>query len=607
VTAVRDEPNATRTAGPRSETEAGLAAPGPGRAVAGYEILDLLGRGAMGVVYKARQPGLNRVVALKMILAGEHAGAQDVARFRVEAVAVARLQHPNIVQVYEAGEADGRPYFSMEYVEGQSLARRIAGTPQSPPEAARLVQVLAVAVQAAHDGGIVHRDLKPANVLVAPDGAPKITDFGLAKALEDDAGQTQSGAVLGTPSYMSPEQAEGRLAAVGPRSDVYSLGAVLYELLTGRAPFKAGSVLDTLQQVRTMEPLAPVRLAPSVPRDLETVCLKCLQKDPGKRYQTAGALAEDLRRFLAGEPIMARPVSAPERLWRWCRRNPRVAVLSGLVALAVLAWGTTTSVLAVGLRRENDRAEAARSEAVRNAELAERNAGAARLNAEAAARNEAAARENARRAEANAATAQRSHQAVVNRMLALGDQFQRRISARRMGSGPEMRAVRADLLRLLREAVVGLARDLEGAGITSFGLAAAHQQLGDLLARVGLGEEALAQYRQAYDLVNRVVAVQPDSDKARANLAVMLFRLGELALTLQGDAAGARKAHQEAYDLLKEIADHPRGGDYSAVDHQRLQSHAAVRLGRTHLALGDLATAARCFEEALAFRRFWRE
>jgi serine/threonine protein kinase len=212
----------------------------------------------MGIVYKARQPGLNRVVALKMILAGEHA-----------------------------------------------------------PEAARLVQALAAAVQAAHDRGIIHRDLKPANVLVAPDGAPKITDFGLAKALEDDAGQTQSGAVLGTPSYMSPEQAAGRPAAVGPRADVYALGAVLYELLTGRAPLKAGSVLDTLQQVRTMEPLAPVRLAPSVPRGLETVCLKCLQKDPGKRYPTAGALAEDLRRFLAGEPILARPVSAPERLWRW--------------------------------------------------------------------------------------------------------------------------------------------------------------------------------------------------------------------------------------------------------------------------------------------------
>jgi WD40 repeat protein/tetratricopeptide (TPR) repeat protein len=297
-----------------------------------------LGRGGMGVVYRARQTKLDRVVALKMILAGAHAGADDLARFKTEAEAIARLQHPNIVQVFEVGEHGGLPYFSLEFCGG-SLDKKLAGTPLPPKEAAAIVGTLAQAMQAAHDRGVVHRDLKPANVLLAEDGTPKITDFGLAKKL-DEAGRTATGAVMGTPSYMAPEQAGGKRGQVGPAADVYALGAILYECLTGRPPFKAATSLDTILQVISDEPVPPRQLQLRTPRDLETVCLKCLRKDPKKRYASAEALAEDLRRFQAGESIQARPVGRVERTVKWVRRNPAAAALVAtlLVGTAVAAF-----------------------------------------------------------------------------------------------------------------------------------------------------------------------------------------------------------------------------------------------------------------------------
>jgi WD40 repeat protein len=323
-------------------------APAAPTELGGYEILGELGRGGMGVVYQARQKGLGRLVALKMVLAGAHAGPDGQARFLAEARSLARLQHPNIVQIHEVGEAprpDGLPagpagpamlpFFSLEYVEGGALDRLLAGAPQDPRQAAALVEILARAVHYAHERGIVHRDLKPANVLLTADGNPKVTDFGLARHMSDDSGRTQSGAVLGTPSYMAPEQAAGQTRAVGPACDIWALGAILYECLTGRPPFRGASVLDTLEQVCTREPVTPRQLQPGVPRDLETIALKCLHKDPRKRYASAEALAEDLRRFQAGETITARPAGRPERLWRWCRRNPRTAVLSAALIAAL--------------------------------------------------------------------------------------------------------------------------------------------------------------------------------------------------------------------------------------------------------------------------------
>ncbi|HSQ55895.1 MAG TPA: tetratricopeptide repeat protein [Gemmata sp.] len=334
---LRDEPYG---AGPTLR-EVGTA-DHPRPTVPGYEILGELGRGGMGVVYKARQSGLNRLVALKMVLAGAHAGEHQLKRFQTEAEAVARLDHPNIVRIHEVGEHDGLPYFSLEFVQGGSLSEAIGGKPRPPRQAAALVEHLTQAMAIAHQHGIIHRDLKSANVLLTLDGTPKITDFGLAKSLESDSEVTKSGTLMGTPSYMSPEQARGDTRAIGPLSDLYSLGAILYELLTGRPPFLAPSMLEVLYQVRNQEPVPPCRLQPHVPKDLETICLKCLQKEPEKRYAGCRELAEDLRRFRGGEAIRARPVGKMERAWRWCRRNPRTATLS-------LAIGILTCVVAASL------------------------------------------------------------------------------------------------------------------------------------------------------------------------------------------------------------------------------------------------------------------
>jgi serine/threonine-protein kinase len=308
--------------------------------IPGYEVQAVLGRGGMGVVYQARHLRLNRPVALKMMLAGAYAGPHERARFQREAEAVAGLRHENIVRVYDVGDHDGRPYFTMEYIEGGSLAQKLRGTPQPARQAAALVATLAGAVQAAHACGIVHRDLKPANILLTADGAPKISDFGLARRLEGGAGLTHSGVPVGTPSYMAPEQARGQTQAIGPGVDVYALGAILYELLTGRPPFRAATAAETMQQVIFQEPAPPSRLNDKVPRDLETICLKCLQKEPERRYASAAALADDLRRFGEGRPIQARPVGWAERSWRWVRRNPTAAaLLATALAFVGLASG----------------------------------------------------------------------------------------------------------------------------------------------------------------------------------------------------------------------------------------------------------------------------
>jgi serine/threonine-protein kinase len=322
--------------------------------ISGYDVEALLGRGGVGVVFKARHRRLNRPVALKMLLVGACATAAERERFSREAEAVAGLRHPHIVQVHDVGEHEGRPYFTMEFVEGGSLAQKLAGAPQPARQAAALLATLADAVHAAHQGGIVHRDLKPANVLLTTDGTPKVTDFGLARRLEDGAGLTQSGVPVGTPSYMAPEQAEGKSRAAGPAADVYALGAILYEVLTGRPPFRGETAAETVLQVMYQEPVPPSRLNARVPRDLETICLKCLHKDPRRRYPTAAALADDLRRFERGEPIAARRAGLLERAGKWVRRRPaRAATIAASVLLAAaLAGGGLRLAVARAHQRE---------------------------------------------------------------------------------------------------------------------------------------------------------------------------------------------------------------------------------------------------------------
>ncbi len=308
-----------------------------------YELLSEIARGGMGVVYKARQVKLNRVVAMKMILAGQFASQEDVRRFYVEAEAAAKLSHPNIVPVFEVGQHEQQHYFSMGFVDGKSLAHRIAQGVLEPREAARLLKDVASAIAYAHIEGVIHRDLKPGNILIDKDGTPRVTDFGLAKRVEGEAsGLTVTGQILGTPSYMPPEQARGESAEVSYLSDVYSLGAVLCCLVTGRPPFQAANAVETLLQVMSREPVSPRQLNASVPLDLETIILKCLEKVPSRRYASAQHLVDELTRFLEGRPILARPVSAAERGWRLCRRHPAIASLTAGIA-ASLVIGTLVS------------------------------------------------------------------------------------------------------------------------------------------------------------------------------------------------------------------------------------------------------------------------
>jgi serine/threonine-protein kinase len=581
------------------------SAPCPG--IPGYEVLGVLGRGGMGVVYHARQAGLNRPVALKMILAGAHAGDDDRQRFLTEAVAVARLQHPNIVQIHEIGEADGQPFFSLELCPGGSLATKLAGTPLPPTKAARLGEVLARAVQAAHEAGIVHRDLKPANVLLTADGTPKVTDFGLAKKLDAAAGQTASGAIVGTPSYMAPEQAGGKAKEVGPAADVYALGAILYECLTGRPPFKAATAFDTVLQVLSEEPVPPGRLQPGLPRDLETICVKCLQKEQRKRYATAAQLANDLRRFQAGEPIRARRVGRLERGWKWARRNPAVA---GLATAAGAALLLVVVALAAGLAAVN--AERARTAAANANLTAEQEKTQAAYQAEARRRRQAREALDAMSSEVidDWLTRQKelseSQKAFLKKALASYEEF-----ARDTGEDAEARAgvagayLRTGKIRWAlgqareaeeafakaREQYGRLAAEFPDHGELRHALAQCHRSLGVLLERTRRAKAAEGAYRDALAVFKPLAAESPSRTDVRRNLATTHTDLATLlVMTDRPREAEAefRAAAAVQEGLVADFADRPElRGD----------------LGGTRYSLAQLFVTARRWDEAEAALR----
>jgi serine/threonine-protein kinase len=566
---------------------------GDDRSVAGYQILGEVGRGGMGVVYKARQRGLNRLVALKMILAAHHADAQQRVRFHAEAESVARLQHPNIVQIYEVGEQDGLPYFSLEFVDGGSLDKKLAGSPQAPRQAAQLMETLARAMHFAHEQGIVHRDLKPANILITPDGTPKISDFGLAKRLEEgDSSQTKSGSILGTPSYMSPEQARGDVRRVGPPSDLYALGAILYELLTGRPPFQGASAMDTVTRVTRDEPVPPTRVQPKTPLDLETICLKCLQKEPARRYADCFELAEDLRRFLSGEPILARPVGKVERLWRWCQRNPKLASANAVVFLLLLVVSVGSTWAALAIRAEKERAE--------------QNAIRAKVNERVAQRQKLTAEENEQKAKASETLAEDQAELALNTLGLLISKVQSQL-----GKQPGVQPLKRELLET---AMNGLQRVAGGApGKLRRSKSDAYFQMGGIARELGNSADASKYWGQYYEMAKSALTDDPDNERLKLEMAWACRFLGEISIEM-GDLKKALTYHQRALALRKELAAVPLGErlrrNSRLPEEDRLTprmndlqlSEEYTRIGLIHYYLGDSAQAEEPVLKSLALR-----
>ena len=534
--------------------------PGGRPVLMAYEILDVLGRGGMGVVYRAWQRALNRVVALKIARLGEHQ-EEELARFRTEAEAVARLQHPNIVQIYEVGEHDGYPFLALEYVDGGSLAQQLDGTPWPARKAGTLLETLARVIHSAHRCGIVHRDLKPANILMTVEGTPKITDFGLAKLLVGGSeDQTETGAVLGTPGYMAPEQAGVKPGNLGPAADIYALGSILYDLLTGRPPFRSTTPLETLMQVRHQEPVPVRRLQPSVPRDLETICLKCLLKEPNKRYGSALALAEDLQRFLANEPIVARPVGICERTLKWAKRRP---ALAGLVAVSVVAvlgllvggWWTVATVTTAKNREEAQRIQADNNfrDALRAVEKMLAEVGAVEL-------------------------ADVPHMEAVRKKLLLEAQqfFIKFLNER--GDDPAVRPLAARAYLHLADVQEMLGEHVEaeatyGKSITLLedddqqSLAQCRHQLGVLLKKNSRVQEAERELRQALELRRELAEVHADDPAFRRDLEATRYLLAAV-LVRQGERdREAESTYREVLTaqekLVGEFRDRPEWADYA--------------------------------------------
>jgi tetratricopeptide (TPR) repeat protein len=559
ITLSKDATTAPLTVGPSvsvdsvsmpSETVSAVPFP-----VSGYEILGLLGRGGMGVVYKARQAGLNRLVALKMITGSGLSDPGNLARFDLEARAVAKLQHPNIVQVFEVGTRQGQPFIALEYLDGGCLKDRLDGTPMPPKLAARLMETLARAMHYAHERGIVHRDLKPANVLFASDGAPKIADFGLAKQLDDqELGQTSTNAILGTPTYMAPEQAEGKTRDVGPSADIYSLGAMFYDIITGRPPFKGSTVLDTLHMVRSVEPVPPRRMQPNLPLDLDTICLKCLEKDPRRRYANALELAEDLKAFEEGRAVSARPISALERARKWARRRPAVAALILVICLSIVG---VIGILAyyggeqrrLRLHADDQRniaveakkkAEESENVAVKALGEAETERGKAVESEKKAVREKEEAEAQRKRAQANFVQAKRAVDELT------------RVAKKRLLNLPGAETVRADLVEKVAQFYEEFAARSETDPSLRLDTAQAYRRVGDARELLNKPTEAAAAYRKAATLFAAELGPAYASRDVRIDNTPLWKAMASIRLNQWKVLEGNSDAQKEAEESLND-------------------------------------------------------
>jgi tRNA A-37 threonylcarbamoyl transferase component Bud32/tetratricopeptide (TPR) repeat protein len=620
------------------------------RYIGDYVTISVLGQGGMGFVYKARQISLNRLVALKMIRNAEFASDDALRRFQNEAEAVAKLDHPGIVPIYEVGIFEDQRYFSMKLVEGQgALDKLLEKLSKSPKEAARVVAEVADAVHHAHQRGILHRDLKPANILIDAQNHPHVTDFGLAKKIEEDVGLTVTGAVMGTPSYMSPEQAAGRTGQITTASDVYGLGAILYACLTGRAPFVGDSVVDTLERVRNNPPLQPTRVNTKLPRDLEVICLKCLEKEPRHRYPTAQAVADDLNRWLRGEPIAARPVSAATRLVMWAKRKPALAGLSAaliLVAIggvagiayqwreAVYQRDQATQSRDVAVREEKAAREAegeaktARNAAVESetaAKASEKAAVAARAqadqNAQVAAREAAAAR----KAEGEAKVAR--DDAIASEKVAVAARAKAETNAQiagqqatlalftiqdliaRVTSGMQEPGL-FDLKQAILDAALKRVNDVAGVydkveTSQEATTAAAYMQFSKIYRQLGQTEKAFQALQKCLAITKQRVIIKKGSDPSRQNLANTYFELAQMSEELRRDMKAALTYSEDGLKLYYEIYAHPMKEDHP-LDRKIVRAglaEAYTRVGVSQYRIGELTAALENYRKAYNLRR----